>query len=101
MTCLGKKFEVAPLNGLDGYIFTRNVMHGHTDGRTFRRTMDKLCCEINVTFFFKEKSGYNKGKVFQTNMSKNAVDGNCMTKKMLKVMFSTKPAIGENIHTNE
>ena len=34
MTCLGKKFEVAPLNGLDGYIFTRNVMHGHTDGRT-------------------------------------------------------------------
>ena len=29
--------------------------------------------------------------MFQSNMSKNTVDGNCMTKKMLKVMFSTKP----------
>ena len=28
-------------------------------------------------------------------MSKNTVDGNCMTKKMLIVMFSTNPAIGE------
>ena len=101
MTCLGEKFEVARSNGLGGYIFTRNVMDGHTDGWTDRLTEDKLWCEINVPFFSKEKSGYNKGKVFQTNMSKNTVDGNCMTKKMLKVMFSTKPAIGEKIHTNE
>ena len=57
MAGLDKKFEVAPLNGLDGYIFTRNVMDGHTDGWT----MDKLWCEINVLFFSKEKSGYNKG----------------------------------------
>ena len=28
-------------------------------------------------------------------MSKNTVDGNCMTKKMLKVMISTNPSIGE------
>ena len=28
-------------------------------------------------------------------MSKNTVDGNCMTKTMLIVMFSTNPAIGE------
>ena len=42
-----------------------------------------------------EKSGCNKGKTFQSNMSKNTVDGNCMTKKMLIVMFSTNPAIGE------
>ena len=41
------------------------------------------------------------GKVFQSNMSKNTVDGNCMTKKMLIVMFSTKSAIGEKIHTSE
>ena len=33
--------------------------------------------------------------MFQSNMSKNTVDGNCMTKKMLKVMFSTYPSIGE------
>ena len=33
--------------------------------------------------------------MFQSNMSKNTVDGNCMTKKMLKVMFSTNPSIGE------
>ena len=39
--------------------------------------------------------------MFQSNMSKNIVDGNCMTKKMLMVMFSTKSAIGEKIYTNE
>ena len=33
--------------------------------------------------------------MFQSNMSKNTVDGNCMTKKMLIVMFSTNPAKGE------
>ena len=33
--------------------------------------------------------------MFQSNMSKNTVDGNCMTYKMLIVMFSTNPAIGE------
>ena len=33
--------------------------------------------------------------MFQSNMSKNTVDGNCMTNKMLIVMFSTNPAIGE------
>ena len=33
--------------------------------------------------------------MFQSNMSKNTVDGNCMTKKMLKVMFSTNPSIRE------
>ena len=66
VTCLGKKFEVAPLNGLDGYIFTRNVMHGHTDGRTFRRTMNKLCCEINVPFFFlKKRVGIIRVKCFR------------------------------------
>ena len=40
----------------------------------------------------KERSGYNKGKVFQSNMCKSTVDGNCMTKKMLMVMLSTNPA---------
>ena len=35
--------------------------------------------------------------MFQSNMSKNTVDGNCMTNKMLIVMFSTNPAIGEKI----
>ena len=50
-----------------------------------------------VSLFTKEKSGYNKGKVFQSNMSKNTVDGNCMTEKMLKVMLSTKSARGEKI----
>ena len=40
--------------------------------------------------------------MFKSNMSKNTVDGNCMTKKMLKVMLSTNPAIGvENYSTNE
>ena len=39
--------------------------------------------------------------MFQSNISKNTVDGNCMTKKNLIVMFSTKSAIGEKIHTNE
>ena len=32
-------------------------------------------------------------------MSKHTVDDNCMNEKMLIVMFSTKPAKGENIHT--
>ena len=31
-------------------------------------------------------------------MSKNTVDGNCKTKKMLIVMLSTNPAIGEKIY---
>ena len=39
--------------------------------------------------------------MFQSNMSKNTVDGNCMTNKMLIVMFSTNPAIGEKKYTNE
>ena len=39
--------------------------------------------------------------MFQSNMSKNTVDGNCMTNKMLIVMFSTNPAIGEKNYTNE
>ena len=60
--------------------------------------MDKLWYKTNnYTFFSKEKSGYNKGQVFQSNMSKNTVDGNCMTNKMLIVMFSTNPAMGEKI----
>ena len=33
--------------------------------------------------------------MFKSNMSKNAVDGHCMTKKKLIVMLSTKSAIGE------
>ena len=41
------------------------------------------------------------GKVFQSNMSKNTVDGNCMTKKMLIVMCSTNPEIREKKYTNE
>ena len=57
--------------------------------------MDKLWYEINILFFSKEKRGYNKGKVSQSNESKNTVDGNYMTKKLLIVMFSTNPAIGE------
>ena len=82
VTCLGTKFEVAPSYGLGGDIFTRNLrMDACTDGQTDRRTMDKLCYEINIPFFSKEKSGYNKGKVFQSNMSMITVDGNCMTEK--------------------
>ena len=33
--------------------------------------------------------------------SKNTVDGNCMTKKMLIVMCSTNPEIREKKYTNE
>ena len=39
--------------------------------------------------------------MFQSNMSKNTVDGNCMTKKMLIVMCSTNPEIREKKYTNE
>ena len=74
-------------------------MHVQTDGQTDRRWTN---FDTKLIYpFFKEKSGYNKGKVFQSNMSKNTVDVNCMTKKMLKVMFSTKPTKEEKIHTNE
>ena len=62
--------------------------------------MVKLWYEINI-LFSNEKSGYNKGKVFQSNLSKNTVDGNCMTKKMLIVMCSTNPEIREKKYTNE
>ena len=98
---LGIKLKVAPSNGLVGDIFTRNVIVGRTHRWTDRRTIDKLWYEINIPFFAKEKIGYNKGKVFQSNMSKNTVDGNCMTKKMLIVMFSANPVIGEKMYTNE
>ena len=56
---------------------------------------------IYLFSFSRGKSGYNKGKMFQSNMSKNTVDGNYMTKKMLIVMFSTNPALGEKIYPNE
>ena len=39
--------------------------------------------------------------MFQSNMSKKPVDGNCMTKKMLIVMLSTNPEIREKKYTNE
>ena len=57
VTYLATKFEVTTSNGLEGDTFTRNVMHG----RTYRRTTDRLWYEINIPFFSKEKSGYNKG----------------------------------------
>ena len=98
---LGIKLKVAPSNGLVGDIFTRNVMVGRTHRWTDSQTIDKHCYKINILFFAKEKSGYNKGKVFQSNMSKNIVDGNCMTKTMLIMMFSANPVIGEKMYTNE
>ena len=52
MTYLGIKFEVARSNGLGGDTFTRNVMD--------TQTTDRLWYEINIAFFSKEKSGYNK-----------------------------------------
>ena len=63
--------------------------------------MDKLWYEIIILLFSKVKSGYNKGKASQSNMSKNTVDGNCMAKKLLIVMFSTNQAIREQNYTNE
>ena len=42
----------------------------------------------------KKRVGIINGKVFQSNMSKKIDDGHCMT-KMLIVMFSTNPVIGE------
>ena len=83
MTCLEAQFEVAPSNGLCGDIFTRNVMDARTHRRTDRQTDEQwtnLGSEL-IYLFSKEKSRYNKDKVFQRNMSKNTVDGNCMTKK--------------------
>ena len=83
MTCLEAQFEVAPSNGLCGDIFTRNVMDARTHRRTDRQTDEQwtnLGSEL-IYLFSKEKSRYNKDKVFQSNMSKNTVDGNCMTKK--------------------
>ena len=61
VTCLGTKFEVAPSNGLGGDIFTRNVM----DGRTDRRMMDKLWCEINIPFFLKKRADIIRVKCFR------------------------------------
>ena len=78
------------------------MIDGRTHVRTVRQqdgqTIVKLWYEINILFFSNDKSGYNKGQVFQSNMSKNTVDGNCMTKIMLIVIFSTNPAIREKIY---
>ena len=74
-------------------------MHVQTDGRT--DDGQTLVWNKYTIFFSKEKRGCNKGKVSQSNESKNTVDGNCMTKKLLIVMFSTNPTIREQIYTNE
>ena len=76
-------------------------MDRRTHRRTDRQTDDGNLVRNYYTLFSKEKNGYNKGKMFQSSMSKHTVDGNCMTEKMLIVMFSTKPAKGENNHTND
>ena len=76
-------------------------MNARTHRWTHRRTMANFGTKLIYSFLSNEKSEYNKGKVFQSNMSKNTVDGNCMTKKMLKVMFSTNPSIGEKKYTND
>ena len=83
------------------YIYKKRdaQMHVQTDGRT--DDGQTLVWNKYTIFFSKEKRGYNKGKVSQSNESKNTVDGNCMTKKLLIVMFSTNPTIGEQIYTNE
>ena len=62
VTYLGIKFEVARSNSLGGDTFTRNV----TDARTDGRTTDRLWYEINIAFFSKEKSGYNKWAITHT-----------------------------------
>ena len=107
MISLGTKFKVAPSNGLGGDSFTRNVMDGRThvqaDRQTDRQT-DRRWSNFGtklIYFFSNEKSGYNKGNVFQSNMSKKPGDSNCMTKKMLIVMLSTDPEIREKKYTNE
>ena len=47
LTYSGTKFEDATSNGLRGDAFTRN----ETDGRTHRRTTDRLWYEINLPFW--------------------------------------------------
>ena len=57
-------------------------MYARTHRRTDRQTDEQwtnLGSEL-IYFFSKEKSRYNKDKVFQSNISKNTVDGNCKTK---------------------
>ena len=75
--------------------------HARTGGLTAGWTDNsQTLVRTYYTFFSNDKSGYNKGQVFQSNMSKNTVDGNCMTKIMLIVMFSTNPVIREKKYTN-
>ena len=59
VTYSATKFEVPTSNPLGGDTFTRNVTDAHPDGRTDRRTTDRLWYEINIPIFSKEKSGYN------------------------------------------
>ena len=74
MSYSATKFEVATSYCLGGDTFTRNVTDAHPHGRTSarthrrtdRRTTDRLWYEINIPFFSKEKSGYNKADTSDT-----------------------------------
>ena len=57
------KFEVAKSNGLGEDTITRNV----TDGRTDRRTTDRLWYEISIPYFSYEKAGITKN-VFKMHL---------------------------------
>ena len=59
LTYSATKFGVATSNRLGGDTFTRSVTDAQTHGRT-----DGLWYEINIPFFPKEKSGYNKRPIF-------------------------------------
>ena len=55
-----------------------------TDAGTDRRIEGRWTnfgTKLIYLFFSKENSEYIKGKMYKSNMSKNTVDGNCMTKK--------------------
>ena len=57
------------------------------DVRTHRRTYEQTDEQLKnfglklIYLLCKEKRGYNKSEVFQSIMSKNTVNDNCMTKK--------------------
>ena len=80
-------------------VIKKTKRYGRMDARMDARTHDNVKTVYPTTN--KVCGGYNKGKASQSNMSKNTVDGNCMTKKLLIVVLSTNPAIGEQNYTKE
>ena len=100
MTYSTIKFEVATSNGLEGNIFTRNVMDVRTDGQTDGR-MDERRTDFDTKliypFFLKKKAGIMIFLIYHNqpkHMLHMSTQKNCLNEAVLFFALKTNVRMG-------